>query len=389
MNVLVIGGAGRVGRRVVAELAEHSGHDITIADRVAPGGATAAFVELDLADDVALARALADADAVVNTAGPFDLWGAKVLDAAIEHGVDYIDVCDDPAATQELMKRDPAAREAGVRAVVGLGVSPGLTNYLGMIAARDLDEVDTVATFWGDSREGMNLDEATRHANALAASFAAGRAAYTHLILQTAAEVPVWRHGEPVNERAWRTAYRVRTSNGETGVYRVIGHPEPVTMPQAITLRNCVNIGTVNVGTDRLMLPVLDRVAAGELTPDEAIAAIAARLAEHPEDLVSESQGPRLPRLIGAVATGTAGGGEQGIIVFPGGPVDGSMSLETARPAVVGVLRIGQAPVGVHAPEGAFDADAFLEHYAAIYWDGGETFLKDVAGPAALTVEES
>ncbi|WP_433229113.1 saccharopine dehydrogenase NADP-binding domain-containing protein [Actinomadura formosensis] len=389
MNVLVIGGAGRVGRRVVAELVEHSGHAVTIADRVPPEGSPVAFAEVDLADDAALARVLAGADVVVNTTGPFDLWGAKVLDVAIEQGVHYVDVCDDPAATEELMKRDAAARRAGVRAIVGLGVSPGLTNYLGMIAARGLDEVDTVATFWGDSREGMDPDAAAEHAHALAAAFTAGRAAYTHLIMQTAADVPVWRDGAPVRERAWRTAYRVRASNGETGLYRMIGHPEPVTMPRAVTLRDCVNIGTVNAGTDRLMLPVLDRVAAGELTPEAAIAEIAAQLTAHPQALATPSRGPRLRRLIGAVATGTAGGRAEGIIVFPGGPVDGSMSLETARPAVVGVLRIDEAPAGVHAPEGAFEASAFLEHYAAVYWDGGEPYIKDVAGPGALTVEES
>jgi len=385
MKIIVLGGSGRVGKRVVDELTTRSTHSVTVADRDQPHFPVSHFVPLDLSDSTGLAEAVAAHDVVVNTTGPFDRWGTTVLDAAITAEVDYVDVCDDPEATLGLLGRNDAARRAGIRAVVGLGVSPGLTNYLGIVAARQLTEVDTVATFWGDSREGMDVETATTYGNQLAAAFAGGRAAYTHLILQAAAEVPIWRDGAPVHERAWRRGFRVRTSAGETGVYRMIGHPEPVTMPRTVPMSECINIGTVNVVTDRMMLPLLDRVHDGDMTPNEAITQLAQQLAANPAALATTSQGASLPRMIGAVATGRAGRQRCEVIAFPGGPVDGSMSLETARPAVVGVLDIADAPIGVHAPESAFDAERFLTRYAEIYWDGAAPYLLDSAESGLLT----
>lgn len=389
MNVIVTGGSGRVGHRFITELAAHTHVRTTVADRTPPRDPERAYIELDLADAQSLRRAISGADVVVNTSGPFDRWGARVLDAAIELGVDYIDVCDDPVPTMALLERDEAARAAGVTAVVGLGVSPGLTNFLSVVAAQHLNTVDLLATFWGDPAEGLDEAAARQHAAVLAASFRQGRAAYTHLITQTASRVPVWRGGRLVDERAWVTAYRVRTSEGETGLFRVIGHPEPVTVPHVVETRDCVNIGTVNAGTDRLMLPHLARVAAGEASEEEALVAIADAMDGDPLSLVTERPGTPLRCNLGAAAAGTRAGVGDGVVVFPAGPLDGSMSLETARPAVVGLLHLSEVSSGVHAPEAAFDAETFLAHYAAEYWGGGPGYVIDKAGPDAVTEVES
>lgn len=388
MKVIVVGGTGRVGRRVVSEIAAHPHVAVTASDRVRPDDDAVAFIELDLADHDSLRHALNGFDVVVNTAGPFDRWGAVVLDAAIEAGIDYVDVCDDPLPTLELLERDEAAKAAGIRAVVGLGVSPGLTNFLAVVAAGHLDSIGLLATFWGDSAEGMDSEQAAAHARELATAFATGRAAYTHLITQTSSEVPIWRDGARTTERAWKSAYRVRTTKGETGIYRVIGHPEPVTVPRTITTDDCINIGTVDAGTDRLMLPYLDEVASGNLDAERALEIIAKELKEHPEKLVSTRNGDPLPRNIGAAAVGTRAGERSGVVVFPGGPVNGSMSLETARPAVVGVLHLDEVSPGVHAPETAFDAEAFLGYYSQIYWNGGEAYSVDHAGADAVVEVE-
>ncbi len=384
MKVVVTGGSGRVGARIVSELLAQNGMDVTVADRVRPRDETLNFVAIDLAEPASLHAAFAGADAVINAAGPFDRWGTTVLDAAIESGIDYIDVCDDPEPTLELLKRDAAARERGVRAVVGLGVSPGLTNFLAVIASQQLDTVDTLATFWGNSAEGMSIEQARAQSEAVAASFDAGRAAYTHLIVQTSSEVPVWRNHETVAERAWVRAYRVTTSQKATGLYRVIGHPEPVTLPRTIAMSDCLNIGTVSAGVDRIMLPVLDRVAAGEIDADAALSQIASDIRKEPERLATARIGDVLPRNIGAAAVGTRDGEADGVVVFPAGRLDGSMSLETARPAVVGAVNLRQAQAGVHAPETAFDAENFLASYAEIYWQGGKAYLVDEAGPNAV-----
>lgn len=388
MNIVVIGGSGRVGHRFITEISTHPGVQIVVADRHPPRDSQTPHFELDLSDPDSLWRALIGADVVVNTSGPFERWGTVVLDAAIELGVDYVDVCDDPWPTLALLERDAAAKSAGIRAVVGLGVSPGLTNFLAVIAARDLDVTNLLATFWGDSAEGMSEAEAETHAKGLATSFRQGRAAYTHLITQASSRVPAWRSGRLVEEQAWVSAYRIRASNDETGIYRVIGHPEPVTVPHTVKTRDCINIGTVNAGTDQLMLPVLSRVAADELTEGQALNVIADALEADPFKLATERRGAPLRRNIGAAAVGTLDGSPDGVVVFPGGPVDGSMSLETARPAVVGVLHLNEAPVGVHSPETAFEAENFLAYYAAEYWNGGSGYLTDHAGPSAVVEVE-
>lgn len=384
MKIVVTGGSGRVGGRVVSELLAQGVIDVVVADRVPPRDQGLKFVEIDLAQPDTLTAAFLGVDAVVNTAGPFDRWGTTVLDAAISSGIDYIDVCDDPQPTLELLERDAAAKARGVRAIIGLGVSPGLTNYLAMIAAEQLDTIDTLATFWGNSAEGMTLDQARMQGEALAASFETGRAAYTHLVIQTSSEVPVWRNHAAAQERAWRRAYRVTTSKNETGLYRVIGHPEPVTLPRTLAVRDCLNVGTVNVGADRVMLPVLDRVAAGEIDAETALAEIAKNIRSAPELLATERLGDPLPRNIGAAAVGARAGERDGVVVFPGGPLDGSMSLETARPAVIGALNLQHVEPGVHAPETAFEANFFLASYASVYWQGSAPYAVDPAGAGAV-----
>ena len=131
MKVAIIGGAGRVGRRIAERLALWGANEITLADRVAPSDRLGlAFSKVDIEDTEGL-RSLAEChDVIVNTVGPFDQWGATVLEAAISARSDYVDVCDDPLPTLELLTRSDRAAAAGVRAVVGLGASPGLPNLL-------------------------------------------------------------------------------------------------------------------------------------------------------------------------------------------------------------------------------------------------------------------
>ncbi|MFC7447162.1 saccharopine dehydrogenase NADP-binding domain-containing protein [Rhodococcus daqingensis] len=384
MKVVIVGGAGRVGTRIAQELSRHSHVEVRVADRTQPRDPGLDFSEVDLADVATLDTAIAGADVVVNTAGPFDRWGTVVLDAAIASGVNYVDVCDDPIPTAELLDRDDAARAAGVRAVIGLGMSPGLTNFLAVVAARQLDSVDLLATFWGDPGEGKSMAEAETMAAAMASAFEEGRAAFHHLIVQASAMAPIWRDGQQAECRAWKEAYRVTTSSGATGVFRMIGHPEPVTLPRAVDVQECVNVGTIDAGSDALMLPTLDRVSRGEIDVPTALKFLAAQLRARPQVLATPRVGPALSVFGGAAVTGERDGLRSGVVVLPGGPVDGSMSLETARPAAVGVLSIDSAEVGVHAPESAFDADAFLAKFSDIYWDGVPGFVVDEAGPDAI-----
>jgi saccharopine dehydrogenase-like NADP-dependent oxidoreductase len=85
---------------------------------------------VDVLDPTGLAELLRGADVVLSAVGPFYRFGTTVLRAAIESGTSYVDVADDPAPTLQMLALDPAARAAGVSAIVGAGASPGLSNLL-------------------------------------------------------------------------------------------------------------------------------------------------------------------------------------------------------------------------------------------------------------------
>jgi putative NADH-flavin reductase len=72
VRVLVLGGTGRVGRLVVADLARH-GHAVTLLardPRKASSGSRARIVEGDALDAAAVDRAVAGQDAIVYALGP-------------------------------------------------------------------------------------------------------------------------------------------------------------------------------------------------------------------------------------------------------------------------------------------------------------------------------
>lgn len=92
MNVLILGGAGEVGRHIVAAAAKSDAFSqITIGERDV--GRAYSIAEdcddkvcarpLDMTDDTALEAALVDCNAVVSCVGPYYKFGTRVLSAAI------------------------------------------------------------------------------------------------------------------------------------------------------------------------------------------------------------------------------------------------------------------------------------------------------------------
>ncbi|GAD84581.1 hypothetical protein NCAST_25_00010, partial [Nocardia asteroides NBRC 15531] len=155
MRVLALGGAGEMGRVAARVLRGDSRVSaLTIADRdesaarkvAAELGADA--LGLDVTDASALAAALRAADLVVNTVGPYFRFGPPILAAAIDARCDYIDICDDPQPTIEMLELDARAKAAGVTALLGMGASPGLANLLAVRAGAELDRVDDLVTGW-------------------------------------------------------------------------------------------------------------------------------------------------------------------------------------------------------------------------------------------------
>jgi UDP-glucose 4-epimerase len=110
-RVVVTGGCGKLGRAVVADLAQH-GWDVVVLDRVAPGDAAVTFVPVDLTDYGAVL------DAMLGVEERYDTVDAVVHLAAIPApGLrgDAATFANNMNATYHVFT---AARRAGVRNIV-------------------------------------------------------------------------------------------------------------------------------------------------------------------------------------------------------------------------------------------------------------------------------
>jgi lysine 6-dehydrogenase len=169
--IVVVGGAGAMGRIVVRDLAETAsrGLDIVVADRDGAAARRLAAkmprrvtaVEADAASPRSLARALDGAAVVVNACHhDFNL---RVMDAALQAGSHYCDLGGLFHVTRRQLARDAQFRRAGLLAVCGMGSAPGIVNVMARAAADGLDRVReihvAVGTRDGTPRRGASLLE--------------------------------------------------------------------------------------------------------------------------------------------------------------------------------------------------------------------------------------
>jgi saccharopine dehydrogenase-like NADP-dependent oxidoreductase len=159
MRVVVVGGAGAMGRWTVRDLTESEGvEQVVVADldgsraREAAGWAAArsgsngtarvAGMALDAADGQALRRAFDDADVVCNCA--VHATNLPVMEACADTGTHYVDLGGLFHTTRRQLALHDRFVAAGVTAVVGMGGSPGTTNVLAALAGRGLAVVEEV-----------------------------------------------------------------------------------------------------------------------------------------------------------------------------------------------------------------------------------------------------
>ena len=243
--IVVLGGAGGVGR-VAAEALAHVAEleEVVVAD-VRLESVTAVVAELederfrplavDVTDTAALTDAIAGADVVLNCVGPFYRFGPPTLAAAIAAGVGYVDICDDLSATRAMLELDGAAREAGVTALIGMGNSPGLANiFVKLCAEQMLDEVTGVDIM---HIHGGEPDE--------------GPAVIKHRVHAMVNDVPLFVDGAFVNVRQLGedgAAFVRHEDFPGLGTFPVFPypHPETITLPTTFpSLRRATNLGVV------------------------------------------------------------------------------------------------------------------------------------------------
>lgn len=147
-QILILGGQGRIGQGVAADLLAHTSTHLVLTGR-SPSAHTAEhprlqFLQLDLADTATLTQAIAASQLVIHCAGPFRYRDTQVLETCIHHGVNYVDVSDDRSFTQRALSLRSAAQDAGVTAVLNTGIFPGISNSMVRLAVEQLDAAEQI-----------------------------------------------------------------------------------------------------------------------------------------------------------------------------------------------------------------------------------------------------
>jgi lysine 6-dehydrogenase len=154
MKILILGGYGVYGSKAARCLASTDTiNEIAIAGRSIERaaeeceyiGPKAKPVEVDGTDVEKLSRLLRGYDALLNVT--FNPVVIPALSAAIGAGVHYFDVSHGDVMWEARDYSDEA-KKAGITAIVGIGVQPGLTNLMAARCARQLDAIEQYQFCW-------------------------------------------------------------------------------------------------------------------------------------------------------------------------------------------------------------------------------------------------
>jgi saccharopine dehydrogenase-like NADP-dependent oxidoreductase len=153
-NITIFGGRGRIGSSVALDLLQHTQARVRITGRALDAqiptilqqfGDRVDYLPVELNDLQSLQNALAATDLAIHCAGPFRQQDPVVLKTCIDRGIDYVDVSDDRLFTLAALALAPAAKAAGVTAVINTGVFPGISNSMARQAVEQLDSATEIA----------------------------------------------------------------------------------------------------------------------------------------------------------------------------------------------------------------------------------------------------
>ncbi|MGZ3616960.1 MAG: saccharopine dehydrogenase family protein [Ktedonobacteraceae bacterium] len=159
MHIIVLGGAGAMGRIAARTLTEYTDIDqITIADyneeraqEVAASLHSSNIVvrQIDVNDEERLRAILRGADVVLNAVEY--VFNLPVLKACTQEKVHYADLGGLFHMTRRLMAMNDEVSAAGITAILGMGGTPGVTNVLARAAVNKLDRVESIKVQLGCS----------------------------------------------------------------------------------------------------------------------------------------------------------------------------------------------------------------------------------------------
>ena len=232
MKVVLLGGGG-MGEIALKDLVDSGVKQIVIADydrakveSLVKGyqgqevQISVAFVDAN--DHASLIEVMQDASVVASAIGPFSEYGVKVLKAAIEAQVNFVDICDDPQPTIEELDLHNEAKQAGITAIIGMGNNPGVGNLCAKYGAQKLDEVEEIEFIWVHPAISRT-----------------GGAGVLHAIGAFSGDVPSYHQGQWVDVPAGSDKEVIDFPEpvGRVEVFHS-GHPEPITVPRYISVKD-------------------------------------------------------------------------------------------------------------------------------------------------------
>lgn len=385
MKVLALGGPGAMGAVAVRTAVNIAGvTEIVVADqdlnaaeglarRLPDASVAVRAIQVDVTDEAALRAALAPADVVLNTVGPYYRFGLAVLQAAIDTRTHYLDICDDWEPTLQMLELDAAARNREVCAIIGMGASPGISNLLAAIAAAELDSVRDAYTAWPVDVDGAG--DTTRDDAQLLGPDGRPSAAAVHWMQQSSGTIKGVTAGRLTEQRPLRPV-SLRLPGGRRGTAYSIGHPEPITLHRTLEPSgDAINLMVMSTWAMAYLDTLRRDIDSGKLTNEAAAGAFAAPtlrriLRSAPTALHAKGPGT-LPPFFAAVS-GTRQGRPHMVLAhlnLTGPPQDpahallGDMARVTGIPLAIGMAQLidGTARTpGVHPPEAVIDPTRFF-----------------------------
>ncbi|MCP3950713.1 MAG: saccharopine dehydrogenase [Desulfobacterales bacterium] len=244
-KVIVLGGCGAVGSVAVKTLAAQDVFEKIIIGDINRQRADSiisenphnniSFLKVNAEDSQSIQSAISGCDLVVNCIGPFYKTVKTILEQVIAARINYVDVCDDVDVTLEIFELHEKAKNTGITALIGMGSSPGATNLLAKFAADHLlDSTEAIDIFHAHGGEPVE-----------------GEGVIGHRFHCISIDIPMFLDGElryvkffEEDGRALRRTFDFPVLGNDINVYPY-PHPEQVTIPKYIPLKQVTNRGTV------------------------------------------------------------------------------------------------------------------------------------------------
>ena len=365
MSRVAVLGAGAMGSAAAVLLARHAEVELLVIDvdaaraaRVAERAGAEARV-LDPNDPVA--TVLKDVSAVAACL-PYRL-NLEVMEAALAAGCHYADLGGLFHVTLKQWEMHERFRDAGLSAVMGIGSAPGITNVLARLGADELDSVASIDMVDGavDLSEGGGAFGVPYSAETILDEFTLPAMVFEDGELREVAAgsgVVDWVFPQPIGT--------------QPAMYTL--HSEPATLPRTVpgvrdvrwrlALPRAVHDGFVFLVETGLASRDPVMTSGGPVVPRDVLAAVLNRLAPPDGE-------PADREVIDVRVAGTRDGARSEFRALarlepsPEGLSAGAFGTAIPIATTVRWQAEGRVPPGVHPPEAAFEARAFVRDLEA------------------------